>query len=244
MTLQKFIAASGLCSRRQAEELIRRGKVTVNGEKAELGMKADEGDDVRVNGKKLCLPKEKIYIKLNKPAGYTCTHRRFKGEKNIFSLPVAIEAKNFASLHVAGRLDKDSRGLVLLTNDGELTEKLTHPRYGHGKVYKVKSRKLKSERAGEKELNDLTKTLLRGIDIGEGDGVVRAKSVKYLGDNKFEVVLTEGKKRQIRRMFKALGCEVEDLVRTAIGGVTLGGLAEGKWRHLTNNEIKNISNNR
>jgi len=236
--LQKFIAASGLCSRRRAEELIRLGKVTVNGTRAELGMKAKEGDDVRVHGKKIVLPKEKIHIKLNKPAGYTCTNRKFEGEKNVFALLAGIKTPlRGRGLIIAGRLDKDSRGLLVLTNDGDLTARLTHPRYGHRKLYRVSIFNFQFSIFKGKEV---VSRLKNGIDIGNGDGVVRAKQVKYLGGNKFDIVLTEGKKRQIRRMFRSLGYEIEDLIRTAIGGVRLGDLPEGKWRYLTTAEIKKL----
>lgn len=245
--LQKYIAQSGLCSRRQAEELIRRGQVTVNGAKAELGMKADEGDEVRVRGKRIILAKKKIYIILNKPKGYTCTNRKFPGEKNVFEL-----FKTKERLFVVGRLDKESRGLVLLTNDGEMTLRLTHPKFEHLKVYKVeitpnkyfningetkRNWKLSASQA-RREIGKLVIKLEQGIDIGEGDGLVRVKRAKYLGDGNFEIVLTEGKKRQIRRMFKALEYEVADIKRTAIGGIELGDLPEGKWRYLAKGEIR------
>jgi pseudouridine synthase len=254
--LQKFIAQSGLYSRRQAEELIRRGKVMVNGEKAELGMKADEQDDMRVNGKRVILAKEKIYIILNKPKGYVCTNRRFPGEKNVFELLNNVETNGRSSLHIVGRLDKDSRGLVLLTNDGDLAMKLTHPRYGYNKIYEVeitskeyfefngetkRNWKLSASQA-RREIGKLANKLEQGVDIGEEDGMVKAKRARYLGEGKFEIVLTEGKKRQIRRMFRVFGYRVEDLVRTAIGPIRLGNLLEGKWRHLPKNEIRKFRN--
>src|SRR6056297_2781176 len=130
--LQKFLAETGHCSRRQAEELIKRGRVQVNGETAEPGQRVSEGDDVRVDEEVLVGPKEKIYIKLNKPAGYTCTNRKFSGEKNVFDLVPSKE-----KLFVVGRLDKDSRGLVLLTNDGDWANQLSHPSFGCEKEYEV-----------------------------------------------------------------------------------------------------------
>jgi 23S rRNA pseudouridine2605 synthase len=238
--LQKFIAQSGYCSRRQAEELIRLKKVLVNDELAELGMKVDEDDEVKVNGQKLTLSKEKIYIILNKPKGYTCTNRKFTGEKNVFELlktspqpsPRTGEGE-FSRLFVVGRLDKDSRGLVLLTNDGDLTQKLTHPKFEHEKEYIATILNYQLQITND----EIVRRLRKGVDIGEGDGVVRAKSLKYLGDNKFEIILTEGKKRQIRRMFRAVGCEIKDLVRVQIGNLQLGNLVEGKWRRLNSEEI-------
>src|SRR3989339_1205689 len=133
IVLQKYISNSGHCSRRQAVELIRAGGVKVNGETAELGRKVSDIDTVEINGIKIINPKEKIFIVLNKPVGYTCTNRSFKGEKNVFEL-LPSEYRN---LHVVGRLDKNSRGLVLLTNDGDYTLRATHPRYEHEKRYIV-----------------------------------------------------------------------------------------------------------
>lgn len=291
MVLQKFIADSGLCSRRQAEELIKAGKVKVNGERAGLGARVDGGDEVVVGGKKIGLANKKIYIILNKPKGYTCTSRKFKGEKNVFDLLNKIPSREgwmrsgaeqtgcvtvdhghtprrFAPplsrgellrLFVVGRLDKDSRGLVLLTNDGKLAQKFTHPKFEHEKRYIVETQDLASNKIiqnskfkNQKFNSKLKKIIIQfssGIDIGDGDGIVRAKKIKYLGDNtsassvhsKFEIVLTEGKKRQIRRMFKAVGYEVADLVRTAIGKLELGNLPEGKWRYLNDSEMKKIN---
>lgn len=228
IVLQKYIAESGLCSRRAAGELVRQGKVTVNKKRAELGMKVDEDDDIRVDGEKIPLANKKIYIILNKPRGYVCTNRRFADEKNIFDL-VDVKEKLF----VAGRLDKDSRGLVLLTNDGELTQRITHPKFEHEKQYiaTIKSCKIKIP------YDKLMASFRRGIDIGEDDGIARAKNMKYLGGDKFEIILTEGKKRQIRRMFKVSGFEVIDLVRVRIGGIELGNLPNGKWKKI--NPISN-----
>ncbi|MDD4333509.1 MAG: pseudouridine synthase [Patescibacteria group bacterium] len=241
IVLQKFIANSGYCSRRQAEELIRRNQeahknapVFVNGRPAELGMKVDEHDEVKIYGKIINLPKEKIYLKLNKPVGYVCTTRKFEGEKNIFELL----PKNFQNLIITGRLDKDSRGLILLTNDGGLVARLTHPRYEHEKEYvaKIMNYKLRIMDGVE----DLIKKFIKGIDIGEEDGIVKAKKIEYLENGRFNIVLTEGKKRQIRRMFRALGGEVEDLARVRIGNLKLGDLKEGEWRKLAEEEIAKL----
>lgn len=228
MVLQKFIAESGCCSRRRAEELIIRGRVQVNCEVAHLGMRADESDNVCIDGEKIELQKNKIYIILNKPKGYTCTSRKFEGEDNVFDL-VRVKERLF----VVGRLDKDSRGLIFLTNDGEMAQELTHPRFEHEKKYKVRVRNL----AGV-DVKNIENYFKKGIDIGEGDGVVRAKKVQYLGDNNFLIVLTEGKKRQIRRMFRSLDIYIEDLQRIALGNLELGNLAEGKWRYLDREEVR------
>jgi 23S rRNA pseudouridine2605 synthase len=127
------------------------------------------------------------------------------------------------ALNIAGRLDKDSRGLVLLTNDGDLLYRLTHPKYGHEKEYWVN---VKGQMPNVKTVME---KILKGIDIGEGDGAARAKEVEYMGGGKFCLVLAEGKKRQIRRMFGALGLEVADLQRVRIGDIKLGDLKEGEW---------------
>lgn len=227
--LQKFIADSGICSRRSAEEMIRRGLVFVNKKKAELGMRVDEQDEVMVDGKIVRVQYKKIYVIFNKPKGITCTNRKFHDEKNVFDF-VKISER----LHIVGRLDKNSRGLLLLTNDGKLTQKLTHPKFQHEKKYiiLVKSRKSKVE--------SILERFEKGVDIGEGDGVVRAKNIRYLQDDKFEIILTEGKKRQIRRMFEVLGEKVVDLRRIEIGNLKLGNVGEGEWRYLNDKEIDKL----
>ncbi|NTW23024.1 rRNA pseudouridine synthase [Candidatus Falkowbacteria bacterium] len=243
IVLQKYIADAGHCSRRQAQALIEAGQVTVNDKLAELGMRVEVGDQVKIDGKPLGLAKSKIYIILNKPVGYACTHAKVEGEKNVYEL-VPLKDKLF----VVGRLDKNSRGLIILTNDGELTQRLTHPKFEHRKQYIVKVNppkdKIKADdfRFIDREADIISERLMRGIDIGEGDGVVRAKLAKYLGNNQFEIILTYGKKRQIRRMFRELGCNVVDLLRTEIAGQRMGVLAEGAWREMTEAEITRLKN--
>lgn len=232
MILQKAIAESGYSSRRKAEELIRNGEVSVNGNLAFIGEQADpENDTITVRGRLISKPEKKVYIMLNKPLDYTCTNRRFVNEKNIFDL-VDLPVRLFA----VGRLDKDSRGLVLLTNDGDLTQKISHPKFGHSKEYEVKIR--------DEVVNPglVIKNLSSGIDIGEGDGRVKAIDVKYLQNGIFRITLNEGKKRQIRRMFGALGTRVVDLKRISLSGLTLGDLPEGKWDYLDKEEIEKLKN--
>jgi len=230
MIIQKAIARSGLCSRRHAEELIRDGRVKVNGATAFLGEQADpDKDKITVNNRLIPGVVKNVYIILNKPIGYTCTNRRFPNEKNIFEL-VDSPIRLFA----VGRLDKDSHGLVLLTNDGSLTQKLSHPKFENEKDYEVRIR----DEVVNPEM--VIKKLLDGVDIGEGDGIVRAKKVKYLQNELFVITLNEGKKRQIRRMFAALGTKVSDLKRVSLGGLTLGNLPEGRWDYLTEEEINNL----
>lgn len=227
--LQKAIALSGHASRRQAEKLIQAGRVELNGQVAKPGDMADPDKDIiKIRGKKISSQAaEKVYIKLNKPAGYTCTNRRFPGEKNIFEL-----VKSAAKLFAVGRLDKNSRGLVLLTNDGDLAQILAHPKFRHEKTYEAK---VSAENENAPQLVD---KLLKGVDIGEGDGVVRAQAVKYLQKGRFIITLSEGKKRQIRRMFRRLGFPIVDIKRLSLADLQLGTLPEGRWEYLGEEEIK------
>ena len=230
--LQKLIAESGYCSRRAGEDLIRRGQVKVNGVVAKPGDIADDDDKVVVRGQAIGAPKEKVYIKMNKPIGYTCTNRQFKGEKNIFELAESLPSGVFT----IGRLDKNSRGLILISNDGDLTLKLTHPRHAHEKVYEVK---VKSD------ITDLTAqkakaAFIKGVPFNEDEGIAKAKKVDYLGEGFFKIVLCEGKKRQIRRMFEWVGLRVIDLKRVSFAGLEIGSLPEGKWGYLNKAEVERL----
>lgn len=230
MVLQKAIAESGYSSRRKAEEIIRGGHVEVNGREALIGDLADpDKDKITISGRLISKPEKKIYIMLNKPLGYTCTNRHFTGEQNIFDL-VDLPVRLFA----VGRLDKDSRGLVLLTNDGELTQRISHPKFEHDKEYEVRIR----DEVVNPEL--VIKKLLGGVDIGEGDGSVKAVRAKYLQNGLFRITLNEGKKRQLRRMFAVLGTRVDDLKRISISGLSLEDLPEGKWDYLSEKEVASL----
>ena len=226
IVLQKYISNSGYCSRRYAEDLIRNNKVFVNGKLAKLGNRVDETDEVKI-ADKLIKPDniKKIYIKLNKPVEYTCTNREFKGEQNIFKL-INLPQKLF----VAGRLDKNSKGLVIVTNDGDYMQELTHPSNDHEKKYVVR---IDLPTQNKREISqDIINKLKAGVDIGDDDGIVQAKRIKYLNNNQFELILTQGKKRQIRRMFGALNFKVTDLKRIQISNIKLGTLPEGKWEYF------------
>lgn len=218
--LTKFIAQTGYCSRRQAESLIRGAKVLVNNKPAKLGQKVFYKDKVVVEGKRI-EPIEKKYILLNKPRGYTCTSRKFKNEKNVYELlPPELQKQG---LVIAGRLDKNSEGLLLLTNDGELVEKLTHPRYEHEKEYLVTIKNY------ELPITDLIKQFKTGIFFKPEKVKVKVKSIKHKGSNEFKIILAEGKKRQIRRMFEYCGIKVNSLKRVRIANYKLGKLKPGEY---------------
>jgi pseudouridine synthase len=237
IVLQKFLSGAGVASRRQVEALIKGGNVKINGVMAKLGDRADESDDVRVRGKKVSFTNNFIYIKLNKPVGYVSTNRSFKGEHNV------LELVNVSTpLVIVGRLDKDSEGLLMLTNDGELANKLTHPKFGIEKVYIVTlGHDIGKDKKEEKnKIAEIVEKFKTGVDVGLGEGIVKAERVKHLRGRSFEVVLRQGKKRQIRRMFRRLGFHVIRLVRVRIGNVTIGRLRKGQWEHINKTEIEKL----
>ncbi len=232
MRLQKYLAAAGICSRRQAEKLIQQGKIFVNGQKAVLGSSVEKGDEVRYQGKIVCL-KPKIYLALHKPEGYVCTTRRFAKEKNIFSLlPSDLYRAN--RLFPVGRLDKDSSGLLLITNDGDWAQKIIHPRYGHIKEYKVKVDKKITSADCQK--------LSQGIFLPEKEKKVFVKPayLSLLSPFVLRLAIREGRNREIRKMMAALGKKVIFLQRKKIGPLDLGSLPAGKWRYLTEKEKNSL----
>jgi len=224
--LQKYIANTGYCSRRKAEELILKGKIKVNDEYISvLGTKIDpETDEVYIDGKKLEKENRLVYIILNKPPGYvsSCSH---KGKKTVIDL---IDTKE--RVYPVGRLDMYSRGLILLTNDGELHNRMSHPSFDHEKEYLVEI----SSPFTDKEL----KKLNNGIEI---DGrKTRPAVIRKKGDLIYSFILKEGRNRQIRKMVKAVNKNVKDLKRIRTGHLKLGNLKQGKWRFLTDKEINNL----
>lgn len=232
INLTKLIADNSNYSRRQAEKLIRDRRVKINDRPATLGEKVSLDTEVFIDNKKIKKTNEKIYIKLNKPCGYVCTNKVFKNEKNIFSL---VKDKTTQRLFSLGRLDKNSCGLIILTNDGNLTYQLTHPKFEHKKIYIVKLKndiRLKDTSF----INKLTNEFKKGIDINEKTPA-KMKEIKQIEENEFEITLTEGKKRQIREMFKYLELEVDFLKRINFAGINLGNLKEGQWIDLNEKEI-------
>lgn len=229
--LQKILAASGAASRRKAEEMIRAGRVTVNGRPAKLGDSALPGRDViALDGERLMASGEKYYLALHKPRGFVTTMSDERDRKCVAQLVEDLGER----VYPVGRLDKDSEGLLLLTNDGEFANLVAHPRGHVAKTYRVTVR----PSVTEEQLNRLAV----GIEL---DGRMTAPAkVRVLeqqpGRVVLEMVLTEGRNREIRRMCEVLGLEVARLKRTAVGPVRLGMLHQGKHRELTKEEIAGL----
>lgn len=221
--LQKILSAHGICSRRGAEALLAAGRITVNGRPAAVGDKADpERDDIRVDGKPLRSPQRRTYLLLNKPRGYVTTLSDEKGRKTVADLVKDCGARVWP----VGRLDLDSEGLLVLTDDGALTQRLLHPSHEVEKEYLVWVR------------GDIAAALpvLRGPM--ELDGVPLSPArVEPAGEGKLSVTIHEGRNRQVRRMCAQAGLQVTRLRRVREGALTLGGLKPGRWRPLTMEEL-------
>jgi 23S rRNA pseudouridine2605 synthase/23S rRNA pseudouridine2604 synthase len=226
--LQKFIAECGIASRRSAEKLIAAGKVKVNGKViTKQGIKVDPAmDKITVNGKLLKKKERKIYIKINKPRGIISSCYQ-KGKKTVIDLIKGIPYR----LYPVGRLDRDSQGLLILTNDGEAANRLMHPRYEHEREYQVGvEHPLKAEQI---------KTLKEGVLL-DGEKTLPAK-IFMKGRKRFTMVIREGKNRQIRRMLEAVGNQVTFLKRVRMGNIQLGRLAVGRYEPLTRHEIRSLN---
>jgi 23S rRNA pseudouridine2604 synthase len=224
-SINKYIAETGFCSRREADKYIEQGRVTINDNIASKGNRVEEGDIVEVDGEPLKKKKAPVYIALNKPKGITCT-TDLKDKSNI------IDYVNYKSrVFPIGRLDKLSEGLIFLTNDGDIVNKILRAGNGHEKEYMVSVDKpvnlefLKQMRSGVRILGEYTKPCF----------------VQQEGPNRFRIILTQGLNRQIRRMCEALGYKVESLKRTRIMGMSVKDLAPGHWRHFTKDEIAQIN---
>jgi 23S rRNA pseudouridine2605 synthase len=229
--LQKFLADAGVASRRASEQFITAGRVTVNGKVAkELGTKVDpDKDHVTVDGRPL-KAKRKLYLAVHKPKGYICSRNDPEGRPSVNDLL----PREWDNLYSVGRLDFNSEGLIFYTNDGDFSLKLTHPRYGVRKKYRVT---LTGEVTPE-----IAATLTKGV-CHEGD-MLRAEQVRILkaaqGHSLVELTLREGKNREVRRLFETQALTVDKLQRTQIGPIKLGELPKGKWRTLTAAEIKSL----
>ena len=226
--LQKIIAARGLCSRRQAEKWIEEGRVRVNGNTAHLGDTADVREDViEVDGKRLPKAGKKLYLMLNKPRGYVTTLSDEKGRKNAAELVAGCGVR----VYPVGRLDMDSEGLLLFTNDGEFANLMMHPRHEVNKVYRVWVTNFAPEKLEAlKEPIELDGYLIKKPKVRP----VRMEPTRAILD----VTIHEGRNRQVRRMCQAAGLEVQRLKRIAEGGLKIGDLKEGQWRELEPKELE------
>lgn len=224
MRINKFISETGFCSRREADKLIESGRVKINGEVAVLGSQAELGDDVRIDGRRIGEQKRHVYIALNKPVGITSTtEQHIKG--NIVDF-IGHKERIFP----IGRLDKDSEGLILLTNDGDVVNPILRSEGKHEKEYIV---------TVDQPISDsFVKGMSEGVRI-LGSMTLPCK-VTRAGDRVFRIILTEGKNRQIRRMCEAFGYHVRKLKRVRIMNIQLGALPTGQWRDLTEEEKKTL----
>lgn len=228
MRLNKFLSSCGLASRRKCEDIIKAGRVSVNGQVVEnLGVVVNEKKDkIVVDGVELKLPSQFVYLKMNKPKGYACTSSDERGRKTIFDL-----VESDVRLFNVGRLDYDTEGLLLLTNDGDFANLVTHPKFHCEKEYNV---------TVEGELKESDLAVLRKGVVVDGTRMPTAK-VKWLNfDGKFtkvSVVIDEGQNHQVRKMFEAIGKDIKLLKRIRIGKVVLGGLYRGKTKPMTQEEI-------
>ena len=218
IVLQKYISSAGIGSRRQAGQMIEQGRVKINGRQAKLGDRVSfKVDKVEVDGNIIQPAAEKVYYLVNKPVGYASTVRDKHARKKVVDL-----APRYPKVWPVGRLDQNSRGLIILTNYGDFTNKLTHPKFKHEKEYEL---------TADKQIGlDLLNQLKTGIKLEEG--WARADKVKQVGPKKLIIVLHQGWKRQIRRMLLAAGYKVKDLNRIRVGKWTLGNLKEGECKQI------------
>lgn len=230
MRLNNYISSTGICSRREADKLIEQKKVLINGKIAQMGQLVNEGDVVKVNGKIIKPKKNNVYIALNKPVGITCTtERHVKG--NI------IDYINYPErIFPVGRLDKPSEGLIILTSDGSIVNKILRSENNHEKEYVVTVNK--------DITSDFISKMSNGVKIFNpvtNKNVITKKcKVTKVNNRTFKIVLTQGYNRQIRRMCKVFNYEVKKLQRVRIMNLTLKGIAPGKWRKLTEKEVKGL----
>lgn len=221
--INKYLSEAGVCSRREADKLIEQGLVFIDGKLAENGMRVYENDTVSVNGKVVSKVEKQVYLAFNKPSGIVCTAE--KKEKNNI-----INYINYPQrITYAGRLDKDSTGLIILTNDGDIINKMMKARNHHEKEYIV--------RVKNKIDADFIKRMSEGIYLDELEVTTRKCIVKKIDEYTFNIILTQGLNRQIRRMCKALGNSVVKLHRVRVMNVEIGDLKEGKYRELTSDEL-------
>ncbi len=225
--LNKYLSRMGVCSRREADARIAAGRVQINGQTAAVGMTISPEDTVSVDGKPVGEEQAPVVLMLNKPAGIVCTAQR-REKQNVIDY-IGYESR----IYPVGRLDKESRGLLLLTNQGDLAYRLTHARFGHEKEYQVTVSRPVTE--------DFIRRMQTGVWLSELEVKTAPCKVKKTGERSFTIILQEGRNRQIRRMCKELGYRVTDLVRIRFGALTLGDLKEGQWRELSFEEISMLT---
>ncbi len=231
--IQKILSRAGLGSRRSCEELISEGRVTVNRHRATLGDRADPtSDEIRVDNELLPDFENRIYIALYKPVGTLSSRRSQGGRQTVIDL-VRVPQR----LYPVGRLDADSEGLILLMNDGDLTNRLTHPRYGHEKEYRV----WLNPEPSASQLD----AWRRGVIMPDGKRTLPARVWSEKGTNQqvgawIHVVMREGRKRQIRETARSMGLQVKKLIRIRMASIWLGDLQPGEWRHLTTEEVARL----
>lgn len=229
MPLNKFIAHSGVCARREAAELVKDGKVTVNGDLVlEPGYKVSADDKIMVKGKKIFLQRNLVYVLLNKPKDYLTTLKDPEGRKTVMDL---IKEATPERIYPVGRLDRNTTGVLLLTNDGELAQKLTHPSFGIRKIYEVRLDKPLTKKDFE--------TILEGVELE--DGMIQADSLAY-ADSKDKTIIGieihSGRNRIVRRLFEHLGYDVRNLDRVMFANLTKKNIERGKWRFLKEKEVR------
>ena len=222
--LNKYLSEAGVCSRREADRLIETGRVTVDGQCAQTGMRIVPGQVVKVGNKVVSKQDEMIVLAVNKPRGIVCTEERRERDSIVRFLNYPVRVTYI------GRLDKDSHGLLLMTNNGDIINKMMRAANKHEKEYKV---------TVDKEITeDFLKKMAAGVPIL--DTVTRPCTVKKIGKYTFSIILTQGLNRQIRRMCEALGYEVKDLLRVRVMNITLDGLKDGQYRKLTDQELNEL----
>lgn len=230
--LQRWLSLAGVASRRKAETLIEEGHVRLNGRVVtELGTKAGPGDRVTVDGKEIHLAVERRYYILNKPRGYLCTASDPEGRKTIYSLlPPGLQ-----KLRHVGRLDRESEGLVFLTDDGDIANRVMHPRYGVLKVYRA----IVEGRVGRSVIDRLEE----GIELEDGLAQAEGIRIRKVEDKRTDMLLgiREGRKHEVRRMMEAVGHPVKRLQRLALGPLTMRGIRPGEWRSCDMSEIEALS---
>lgn len=222
--LNKYLSEAGVCSRREADRLIESGRVTVDGRPAQTGMRITPGQVVRIGRKVISKQDEMVVLAVNKPRGIVCTEERRERNSIVRFLDYPVRVT------YVGRLDKDSRGLLLMTNNGDIINRMMRAANCHEKEYKV---------TVDKEITEeFLNQMAGGVPIL--DTVTRPCRVEKLGKYTFSIILTQGLNRQIRRMCEALGYEVKDLVRVRVMNIRLGSLKEGRYRKLTDEELNEL----